>query len=58
MQEAKPRRHGERAVDYGLAAMDLCGTLPFVAPGSVFNALAVSAPTGPGGRVAMSDEKW
>ncbi len=33
MQEARPRRLGERTVDYGLAAMDFCGTLPRTAAG-------------------------
>ena len=27
MQEARPRRLGERTVDYGLAAMDFCEAL-------------------------------
>ena len=33
MQDAKKKRLGERAVDYGLAAMDFCGTLPRTAAG-------------------------
>ena len=33
MQEARPRRLDERTVDYGLAAMDFCGTLPRTAAG-------------------------
>ena len=34
MQEAGARRLlGERTVDYGLAAMDFCGTLPRTAAG-------------------------
>ena len=33
MQEARPRRLGERTVDYGLAAMDFCGTLTRTAAG-------------------------
>ena len=34
MQEARPRRLGERTVDYGLAAMDFCEALPRTAAGS------------------------
>ena len=33
MQGAGARRLGERTVDYGLAAMDFCGTLPRAAAG-------------------------
>ena len=33
MQEAKPRRLGERTVDYGLAAMAYCESLPRTAAG-------------------------
>ena len=33
MQSEKPRRLSERTVDYGLAAMDFCGTLPRTAAG-------------------------
>ena len=33
MQEPKAGRLGERTVDYGLAAMDFCGTLPRTAAG-------------------------
>ena len=33
MQEARPRRLGERTVDYGLAAMDFCEALPRTAAG-------------------------
>ena len=33
MQEGKPKRLAERTVDYGLAAMDYCDTLPRTAAG-------------------------
>ena len=33
MQEGKPKRLAERTVDYGLAAMDCCDTLPRTAAG-------------------------
>ena len=33
MQEARPRRLGERTVDYGLASMDFCEALPRTAAG-------------------------
>ena len=33
MQGEKPRRPSERTVDFGLAAMDFCGTLPRTAAG-------------------------
>ena len=45
MQEARPRRLGERTVDYGLAAMDFCGTLPRTAAGRHEAACGRSVPT-------------
>ena len=33
MQEGRPKRLAERTVDYGLAAMDYCDTLPRTAAG-------------------------
>ena len=44
MQEARPRRLGERTVDYGLAAMDFCGTLPRTAAGRHVAAYGRSVP--------------
>ena len=44
MQEARPRRLGERTVDYGLAAMDFCGTLPRTAAGRHVAACGRSVP--------------
>ena len=45
MQAARPRRLGERTVDYGLAAMDFCGTLPRTAAGRHEAACGRSVPT-------------